>query len=369
MNSAHSRDQGEAAVYLRLWFRGTPWDCLLDTGCEHSVIPKKMIGRARIDDSNEKLYAANGTVIGTLGTVDIVLHLNGMPLNVHALVTEHISEPMLGVDWLKENGCSWNFVNDTIAIQGQAYPLISRAPRRWCRRIVIERRAEVPAESQSFVCGRVEMDSLRGCDGASWCTEPGEVQNGLCVARALLPDRLCDLPVQVMNVTKNCIVLDVGTAITDLSPVEVSHKGGERSQLRSDLGVVGGPVGEGQRWCRAVEGNEGQVEGVNEDEGDLGELKGMELGFEGVASVVDKYDPQLLLKGMSPGVSVSEREQISALLSEFSDVFSKNELDLGETHLGVHRIDTGDARPIRQQMRRHPRQQLDTIDEQVDKLI
>ena len=120
MNSAHSRDQGEAAVYLRLWFRGTPWDGLLDTGCEHSVIPKKMIGRARINDSNEKLYAANGTVIGTLGTVDIVLHLNGMPLNVHALVTEHISEPMLGVDWLKANGCSWDFVNDTIAIQGQA---------------------------------------------------------------------------------------------------------------------------------------------------------------------------------------------------------------------------------------------------------
>ena len=101
VNGTHKEGQGEMAVYLRLWYRNAPWDCLLDTGCEHSIIPKKLLRNAQIDWSDEKLYAANGTRIGTVGSTNVTLYLDGQPLNVHALVTENISEPMLGIDWLK----------------------------------------------------------------------------------------------------------------------------------------------------------------------------------------------------------------------------------------------------------------------------
>jgi len=50
------------------------------------------------------------------------------------------------------------------------------------------------------------------------------------------------------------------------------------------------------------------------------------------------------------------------------DVFSQNELDLGRTSLIKHRIDTGNARPVRQGLRRHPQVHLDLIDQEVKKM-
>ncbi len=50
-------------------------------------------------------------------------------------------------------------------------------------------------------------------------------------------------------------------------------------------------------------------------------------------------------------------------------MFSKDEYDLGRTPLMTHTIDTGDARPIRQGLRRHPQAYLDVIDSEVDKML
>ena len=45
---------------------------------------------------------------------------------------------------------------------------------------------------------------------------------------------------------------------------------------------------------------------------------------------------------------------MAALLWRFEDVIGLNDNDLGRTHLVSHRIDTADARPVRQLARRLP---------------
>jgi len=57
------------------------------------------------------------------------------------------------------------------------------------------------------------------------------------------------------------------------------------------------------------------------------------------------------------------------ILKRYSDVFSKGELDLGETPLAKHRIDTGYARPMRQTFRRQPFHLLDKIDGHVQDIL
>ena len=47
----------------------------------------------------------------------------------------------------------------------------------------------------------------------------------------------------------------------------------------------------------------------------------------------------------------------------------KNQYDMGRTTLIEHSIDTGDNRPIRQGLRRHPMVHLDIIDTQVDEML
>lgn len=49
-----------------------------------------------------------------------------------------------------------------------------------------------------------------------------------------------------------------------------------------------------------------------------------------------------------------EQEQLTSLLCNYADVFAASEFDLGNFTAIEHTIDTGDARPVRQRMRRTP---------------
>jgi len=57
------------------------------------------------------------------------------------------------------------------------------------------------------------------------------------------------------------------------------------------------------------------------------------------------------------------------LLYKYDDVFSKGEFYVGRTHLITHHIDTGQNRPVRQPLRRHPNAYLQPIDEYVEQLL
>jgi hypothetical protein len=46
------------------------------------------------------------------------------------------------------------------------------------------------------------------------------------------------------------------------------------------------------------------------------------------------------------GLSVSEKEKVTAVILSFSDVFSKSKMDIGCTQMISHNIDTGDSVPI-----------------------
>ena len=56
-------------------------------------------------------------------------------------------------------------------------------------------------------------------------------------------------------------------------------------------------------------------------------------------------------------------------MHDYADVFSRSEFDLGRTDILPHRIDTGAARPHKEQLRRHPIAHLDFIDNQVDQML
>jgi hypothetical protein len=56
------------------------------------------------------------------------------------------------------------------------------------------------------------------------------------------------------------------------------------------------------------------------------------------------------IKGLNP----EERKKLKSLLIEYQDVFAKYDLDLGCLTTVKHNIDTKDATPVKQKMRRIP---------------
>jgi len=76
-----------------------------------------------------------------------------------------------------------------------------------------------------------------------------------------------------------------------------------------------------------------------------------------------------LLDRVVDDVSEKQRAELIQILRKYAYVFSKGELDLGEMSLAAHQIDTGDARPMRQTLRRQPHHLLDKINENVRDML
>jgi len=56
-----------------------------------------------------KLFAANGTEIPISGSMRLGFTVQRMSHFADLLVSDDVEEPMLGIDWLTENECTWRF--------------------------------------------------------------------------------------------------------------------------------------------------------------------------------------------------------------------------------------------------------------------
>src|SRR5688572_29016332 len=76
-----------------------------------------------------------------------------------------------------------------------------------------------------------------------------------------------------------------------------------------------------------------------------------------------------MLANLPEEVPFEIRERLSALLTEFKDIFSASDRDLGRSSVTMRRIETGDARPVRQPLRRQPLPHRSAIDSNLDSML
>ena len=307
-------------AYIKLRHNNQIWTALLDTGCEVSMVPARLVRNEIVLPTLRTVLAANGTNIAIAGELQIDLELGGLIIPTNVLVSEYISEPMLGIDWITNHRCKLDFDRSTIIIHDYEFPLHRNTHERACMRIVAARSVRIPALSQMTVGGKMEVGRIWEGEPTDWMTEAVQLQDGVCVARAVLPNRCNDVPVLMMNCTEKPVKIRAGTQLAELTAADV----------------------------------------INESN---------------TTPVVTLYPEQCvahvseLLEGVDESVNEEEKQQLKSLLNNYADVFSASKFDLGETNLVVHTIDTQDARPFRQQLRNHPRTTLEEIDTEVKGML
>jgi len=79
--------------------------CLLDTGCDHSLIARRLVPTAILQPVDIDIWAANGTNISILGTMRFHFSVQGMEMTADLLV----SDDVLGYDWLVNQRARWHF--------------------------------------------------------------------------------------------------------------------------------------------------------------------------------------------------------------------------------------------------------------------
>ena len=96
-----SADEGSSPnTYIKIQIAGGKHRCLLDSGCDFSLIPYKLVPNAILDPINMDVYAANGSTTKILGSMMSHFEIEGEPVTANLLVSEHVDEFMLGYDWL-----------------------------------------------------------------------------------------------------------------------------------------------------------------------------------------------------------------------------------------------------------------------------
>jgi len=75
-----------------------------------------------------------------------------------------------------------------------------------------------------------------------------------------------------------------------------------------------------------------------------------------------------LISGLPAELTDEQRERAESLIRKHGPIFSRHEYDIGRTPWVKHYIDTGNHRPIRQPLRRHPFEHLEMIDRQLEEM-
>jgi len=148
-------------------------------------MPEHILDQACIRETEKTLKAGNGTTIPTIGEVTVPISIGEFVTEVTASVSKHVSEPMLGIDFLIQNGAVWDFNNSLIRIGDRTFFLRPwQDKHQWCRRVVLQEEVVVPARSEMNVPTEVQVRTLPMIkEDGNWSTEPTPIRAGLHVSR------------------------------------------------------------------------------------------------------------------------------------------------------------------------------------------
>ena len=306
---------------------------LLDTGAAVTLLRKDTWDQANFDNkltllpySTVQLVGVDGSPLTVHGRATVKLYLEGVSTTTDIVVVSPLTtEAILGLDFLQEHQARIDLPNRRVYLADQRMylplqsPVCAPAPRDKISVCTVER-FEIPPWSEKKIMATVQQAGAQGV----WLLE--ESNNKCCstsVARALVQVMSDQVPVCLLNTQAEPITVYPGTEIATLQQVELPTAN-----------------------VRAVAG--GLNRGVDKQQWQL------------VSSILGEVETKL---------SPEEHEQFLTLLCSYTDVFAASNSDLGRTSMLKHRINTGDAAPIRQPVRRLPPQQREEVQRLIREML
>ena len=384
--------EANADVYLRARLHGKNISVLLDTGAEKNLCGSHLISDQRVSPTEQKLLAANGTAISLLGTAEIVIQVCGKEIKCNVFVSDAIDELILGATFLAEHNCVWNFRQSEISIDGRTAKLYRRPAHVnvTCRRIFAADQVEIPGRHIMEVPIIIARPTLRQ-KAAGWVIELNNLPSSLAASRALVDDDAVHVSIKLINWSDASVSLKRDAVLGSAEPVQ--------QLIVNDIGPdAESPMARSNTsdFARVVYADEEHsipyAEQLTPQETDVTECgRGAEVSSadenrpstrEPSVTLADYRESTLIDEVMKDAVHLQpiidtlprdltddQREKAIKLLLDHRDVFSRTSTDLGLTDLLTHHIDTGDAVPIKENLRRHPQAYLPIIDECVDDFL
>ena len=366
--SSPTRIRREA--YLEVQLGSQKVLALLDSGCEQSVVGRTLIRKVPLERTNEKLSTADGTDVPLLGETTIYFSVSGLQTSCRVVVTDVLTELILGIDWLRRNQCVWDFGSSSFVMKGRQSQLSCKRPKQTVRRIILEDDVVIPGQHTANVSILVTRSSLSHED-RDWGLTRKIKDADLVIANTIYDRDQVRSCCQVWNISDLPKRLKKGSEIGWAEPIEIieteqSEVSDKRSR-RNDETVHDGPLD--LRQIKTIQVPDSDMTGMRSP--DSSDSRGTEpRSPDSSDSGTGPSDfIQEMLDHIDLDLTDEQNQRVHRLLEENRGVFSTSEFDLGRTDLVRHKIDTGSNRPFKQQLRRHPMAYLPVIDEHVDKML
>ncbi|CAB3986622.1 Transposon Ty3-G Gag-Pol poly [Paramuricea clavata] len=296
--------------------------CIVDTGASISLVSKDRWQPLKLDDtplfpSDIVAEAANNSPIGILGktTLNVQFDENNKSSHDFYVANEMVSEIILGLDCLVTNKVNVDMAEMVLKFpDGTTKPLcLFDSTIADTLGVVLDEDLVVPAKHEVFKTARVRNPTLNES-----ILEPNMNLSGkgVLVARVIVQPKEQRVPIQIINPGTSPIKLCKGMTVGQLQQVG--------DELRDPTFI--------NSKC-------------------------------GTPSAEDKIKFEL------EHLSGEEREKMENLLNKYQDVFAKNSSELGVTTLAEHKIETGDAVPVKQLPRRLPNSLRTVVEDQVEEML
>jgi len=313
------------------------YNALLDTGCERSVVGKRLLpSGVELSPPTSDLYAANRTKIPLIGCTTINFTVHGKEYSADLAVTNSVDELILGIDWLMKNAAQWDFERGRIFLGGEWITLQQHITADRVRRVYAMDTIRIPPLSQADVPVSVTWPTLHPTQ-SDWLVQPKAVGGGLIVARTLVSEEALNTSIRVINVTDQEYTIycddELGKACQATVTLETVE---ERPEQEAKTAAS---AGEAKAQCMAI------------------------------SEETDGSHLDCLLNQLGDNLSAQQKETVTQFIRKNADVFSASEFDLGCTGLLEHSIELNSNKPVRQALRRHPVAYLPLIDDCVDSMV
>lgn len=330
--------------------------------------------------------AAKGSSMEAQVVKDTHLQIGGNKHLWTVYVAPIQDDMILGLDFLRAVGCTVDLARDSVNIRGEEIAgVIKRNPtgqEYQISQVFIKKKLVVPPNTEKRAMVRMAYPTDH-----AFVVEPGDT-GGLLMASVVVHGAKY-VPVVLRNQTDRHISLKKGRHIANAVELECILEDADEDEPPPSLRRVSVPGDAdlaGPSRASFDPGGDASHESGSPDisSADAASPPSPQTSFDPGGSPketgtpsADTTSPPLPRTGFDPGgaapkdtdmpahiqglferstehLNAEQSAQLASLLVEFQDVFARDDFDLGCFTAVKHKIDTGDAKPIKQRMRRVP---------------
>ncbi|KAJ8025453.1 hypothetical protein HOLleu_33014 [Holothuria leucospilota] len=327
-----------SGIFVKGYMQGTPVTFLVDTGANITIINPKIYAaipkssRPLLRPVSVDMVLANGNVLLSEGQGEFQIETEGNNMMHNVRVAEIGVDAILGLDFLRDHNYQLDVLKGCLYVKEPCEASIRAAVSDIsCYHVSVDETVVIAPGTEAMVVGRISEGPQCWESGLLEPAENFAERHCMLVANSLVDPREGKIPVRVFNPMSNAIRLYQGTVV--------------------------GTVGEANL-----------LEDPQEDEPDVDfRVAALQAGSDGTKTVPDHV--QSLLEQDNPDLNSEQRRSLAEMLRTNADVFARSSTDLGRTTVVKHKINTGNAQPIKQAARRVPVQQREKERELVKEML